>query len=107
MNQISDAQAFLSFLFSRWILGVFIIAFYFWVKSLVDKSVKKMIDKKELKPCPFCGSEVEIKWNWLNRPDDTKTYSIYGHKQDCLLKGMQFNYYRKQDLTIAWNRRVK
>jgi len=52
----------------------------------------------ELKPCPFCGGEVEMEWNF-----HTDTYCIYCKNCEC---------YVDQHETVAdeaekaWNRRA-
>lgn len=64
---------------------------------------------KKLKPCPFCGNEVELKFNWGSRPDKTKEWGIFGHKKECFLFGQSkmLVYSNKQESIDAWNTRAK
>ena len=72
-------------------------------KLMAEFTVVKM--KRELRNCPFCGREVEIKWNWRSKPDNKKTYSIYGHKEWCFLYADKIRYGSREVLILLWNDR--
>ena len=72
---------------------------------------------KELKPCPFCGTEVELEKIPLWRGSHGY-YGCYEFKIRCKKCGAQQNYmlndtvYRSEDEAIknvvkAWNRRAQ
>ena len=61
-----------------------------------------------LKPCPFCGSEVELhedSLGFLGIP--VKTYEVYCTNKECICKtpigGNQ--YHSRESITEAWNTR--
>ena len=60
----------------------------------------------ELKPCPFCANDVDVKWNkgFKNK----LIYSIYGHKLSCFLlqNEKSCGYGSKEQAIKAWNTRA-
>lgn len=66
---------------------------------------------KELKPCPFCGGEVEIvkdkRWpKWLDHGIDA--WHVECKNSDCVIYQVDNNYYRQRKEAVEmWNRRIE
>ena len=63
---------------------------------------------EELKPCPFCGCEVEIVTGIYGLYGIPNSYKIIHPKNDCIMEGFE-SYFtdNKEYLIEDWNRRVK
>lgn len=66
---------------------------------------KKLIAKKELKPCPFCGNAVELKHYKVNKND--WWYVACSHCEVAMDPLMWNNDRTKEEVIEVWNRRVK
>ena len=62
----------------------------------------------ELKPCPFCGCEVEIVIGIYGLHGIPNRYNIIHPENDCIMERFE-SYYtdNKEYLIEDWNRRVK
>ena len=62
----------------------------------------------ELKPCPFCGAELNCKEEiWRHHVTNiTKKYPVYSHpKTNCVLDYKRFHFYAHPEKLEQWNRR--
>lgn len=59
---------------------------------------------KELKPCPFCGSDGIIRETQL--PHWKKKYKVECSNKDCLIAMIMYVNDTKNDAINMWNRRV-
>ena len=61
---------------------------------------------EELKPCPFCGGEAEIVWEYPVLPNGKKDtlYRIECRNRRC--RNRTNSWYPLEGATAAWNRRV-
>ena len=60
-----------------------------------------MKNNEELKPCPFCGSEVEL----YQPEDDPKFYRISCLNKECSMGDPDAWYDNKDEMTKDWNTR--
>ena len=63
----------------------------------------------ELKPCPFCGSPVQLSISIYGLHGVPDHYAIF-HPDDteCLINGVETSsYLNKEELIEDWNRRLK
>jgi len=58
----------------------------------------------ELKPCPFCGGDVELRDKTDGRDE---TYVIYCNKCHMNFEKFVWGGYGKSTVMKEWNRRVK
>lgn len=54
----------------------------------------------DLKPCPFCGAECDIIYNY------DKKFVPYCINFDCLLNENEVGFDTEEEAIEAWNRRV-
>lgn len=54
----------------------------------------------ELKPCPFCGAEGDITYNY------DKKFVPYCINTDCFLNELEYGFETQQEAIEAWNRRT-
>lgn len=54
----------------------------------------------ELKPCPFCGAEGDINYNY------DKKFAPYCINEDCFLNELDHGFETEQEAIEAWNRRI-
>ena len=54
----------------------------------------------DLKPCPFCGAEGDITYNY------DKKFSPYCINDDCFLNELNYGFETEQEAIEAWNRRT-
>lgn len=54
----------------------------------------------ELKPCPFCGAEGDINYNY------DKKFAPYCINEDCFLNELNHGFETEQEAIEAWNRRT-
>lgn len=58
----------------------------------------------ELKPCPFCGAELEFEQHIFRRANNKKVYEYYRHPVvDCILDGIEIG---DEQEAAMWNRRA-
>lgn len=64
----------------------------------------------KLKPCPFCGSDAELKTDIrYPRPmcHPKRAYEVFCTNYDCIIGGVDDRYYTNKEKAIkAWNRRA-
>ena len=53
-----------------------------------------------LKPCPFCGAEGDINYNY------DKKFSPYCINNDCFLNELDHGFETEQEAIDTWNRRA-
>lgn len=53
-----------------------------------------------LKPCPFCGSEGDITYNY------DKKFAPYCTNNFCMLNELDYGFETEREAIEAWNRRV-
>lgn len=64
----------------------------------------------KLKPCPFCGSDAELKTDiryprHMRQPK--RAYEVFCTNYDCIIGGVDDRYYTNKEKAIkAWNRRA-
>jgi hypothetical protein len=82
----------------------------------LKESGGRMIDKKLLKRCPFCGGEAKIEWeSWSEIAPTIGTYRLsVNHTPDCMFVRMNGTNYKsemisnsKEQLAEIWNTRVQ
>lgn len=54
----------------------------------------------KLKPCPFCGAEGDINYNY------DKKFAPYCINNDCFLNELDHGFETEQEAIKAWNRRM-
>ena len=65
----------------------------------------------ELKPCPFCGCDMEIRQD--KYPDGSERIELYGyHEENCILGAVLWCTYPEdggtdENLAEAWNCRLE
>ena len=55
---------------------------------------------EELKPCPFCGAEGDITYNY------DKKFVPYCTNNDCFLNEIDYGFETEQEAIESWNRRA-
>ena len=65
---------------------------------------KELLAKRELKPCPFCGEDVEVKRYKANGND--WWYVACNHCMIAIDPLMWNNNRTKEEITEIWNRRA-
>ena len=64
----------------------------------------------KLKPCPFCGSDAELKTDIrYPRPmcQPKRAYEVFCTNYDCIIGGVDERYYTNKEKAIkAWNSTV-
>lgn len=54
----------------------------------------------ELQPCPFCGAEGDINYNY------DKKFAPYCINNDCFLNELDYGFETEQEAIDAWNKRA-
>ena len=74
------------------------------------KNEKRLNDPFELKPCPFCGSELVGKNEfWRNKVTGiSRMHTVYAHPANgCILEYKRFHFYAQPNDVEKWNRRAE
>lgn len=69
-------------------------------------SMGHVLDKEELKLCPFCGGEAKIRESYSDRYD---TYFTFAKCLDCGAQSrpLSTRTYDEDDVIKVWNRRIE